>query len=104
MLEGDRAIVLHGHELAGHQLERHVAGGAQTAGKSLFFGGASDVQALIKAAEGVAPTLQSGGNLQRVANAGRAIGIDRATGAATSVYTVITNQAGNLVTAFPGSP
>ena len=85
-------------------LARHVAGGAQSAGKSLFSGSAKDVQGLIRAAEGVAPTLQKGGNFQRFVDAGRAIGVDRATGAPTSVYTVISNKAGELITAFPGIP
>jgi hypothetical protein len=39
-----------------------------------------------------------------VANAGRQIGVDRATGQATSTYTVITNAAGELITMFPGVP
>ncbi|MDZ4258371.1 MAG: RHS repeat-associated core domain-containing protein [Gemmatimonadales bacterium] len=88
----------------GHVLARHVAGGAQVTGKSIFTGGAEDVRALIKVAEGVTPTLQQGGNFQRIVDAGRAIGIDRAAGAPTSVYTVVTNKSGDLVTAFPGVP
>jgi RHS repeat-associated protein len=88
-----------------HMRARHVAGGARTAGKSLFFDGPQqEVQALIQAAGRVAPTAQQGGNFQRIVDAGRPIGIDRATGQPTSVYTVITNAAGELVTAFPGTP
>ncbi len=47
---------------------------------------------------------QAGGNYQRIVNAGRIIGVDRVTGKPTSVYTIITNAAGDLITAFPGTP
>jgi RHS repeat-associated protein len=86
-----------------HVLERHVPGGIRTAGKSLFNKG-ENVEALVKAAEGVAPKLQSGGNFERIVDAGRMVGTDRATGTPTSIYTVITNNFGDLVTAFPGRP
>jgi hypothetical protein len=87
-----------------HVLARHVAGGAQTAGKSIFSGGVADVRALIEAARHTLPTLQANGRLQRIVDAGRPIGFDRATGTTTSQYTVITEVNGNLVTAFPGLP
>lgn len=86
-----------------HVLERHFPGGVKSAGKSLFNAGET-VPGLVRAAERVAPTLQRGGNLQRVVNAGRTIGVDRATGSPTTIYTVITDAAGNLVTVFPGVP
>lgn len=44
------------------------------------------------------------GKFQRIVDANRASGVDRATGAPTSIYTVITNKSGGLVTAFPGVP
>ncbi|MBK7986250.1 MAG: hypothetical protein IPK11_04885 [Ignavibacteria bacterium] len=47
---------------------------------------------------------QINGNFSRVVNAGRNIGIDRATGNLTSIYTIITNGQGNLITALPGIP
>lgn len=84
-------------------MERHVPGGALTQGKSLF-NATESIRDLITAAEQVAPTLQRGGNLQRVVDAGRNIGFDRASQQATSMYTVITSKAGELVTAFPGVP
>jgi RHS repeat-associated protein len=60
---------------------------------------------LIRAAEAVAPGAQTyGSNLQRVVDAGRNIGIDAITGRPTSVYTVITDPLGNLITMFPGFP
>jgi len=86
-----------------HVLARHTVGGTQTAGKSVFSAG-EDVVGLIRQAEQVAPLQQAGGNFQRIVDAGRAIGVDRATGQATSTYTVITDAAGNLITAFPGVP
>src|SRR6185312_7557880 len=45
-----------------------------------------------------------GRNYQRVVDAGRDIGIDRATGKPTPFYTVITNAWNELKTMFPGSP
>jgi len=86
-----------------HVLDRHIPSGALSSGKSLFSSG-EDVSALISEAETVPPTRQAGGNFQRIVNAGKTIGIDRATGQPTNIYTVITNAAGELVTAFPGSP
>ncbi len=86
-----------------HVLETHAVGGAETLGKSIFHAG-EDIPALIKSAESVAPVKQAGGNLERIVEAGRTIGTDRATGQATSTYTVITRPSGDLVTAFPGRP
>jgi RHS repeat-associated protein len=83
--------------------ERHLAGGARTAGKSLFNAG-EDIRGLVQAGENVNPVQQLGGNFERIIDAGRDIGIDRVTGAATQCYTVITNAAGEVVTAFPGVP
>ena len=86
-----------------HVLQRHVPGGSKSAGKSLF-GAAEDLPGLISQAEEATATLQPNGNFQRVIDAGRPIGIDRASGLPTSLYTVITNAADDLVTAFPGLP
>ena len=83
-----------------HVIQRHTGG---MAGKS-FFGDSTAVTGLVKAAEAVAPTPQAGGNFIRIVDAGRTIGTDITTGQATSVYTVVTNKAGELVTAFPGRP
>jgi RHS repeat-associated protein len=87
-----------------HVLERHGAGGARTAGKSVFNAG-EDIVGLIRQAETVPAAQQAGRTtFERVVNAGRTIGVDRATGQPTSTYTVITSAAGDLVTAFPGTP
>jgi len=51
------------------------------------------------------PPAKSAGNvLIRTVDAGRAVGIDRSTGQVTSVYTVITKNTGELITAYPGRP
>jgi len=92
-----------GEQGLGHVLARHFPGGAQAAGKSLFNAGET-VPGLVRGAESVAPVLQKGGNFARIVDAGRAIGVDRTTSLPTTIYTVITNQAGNLVTMFPGVP
>ena len=86
-----------------HVLARHTADGAMNTGKSVFSAG-EDIESLIRASNGVEPVVQNGGNLERIVDAGRMIGIDRLTGEATSIYTVITDTLDNLVTAFPGRP
>lgn len=83
-----------------HVLGRHTGGNVQ---KSAF-DDAAELTGLVKAAESVSPIPQAGGNLERVVDAGRTIGTDVTTGQPTSVYTVITNPSGELVTAFPGRP
>lgn len=73
--------------------------------RSLPFHAGEDIKTLITAADSVQAVKQaSGNNFERVVDAGRTIGIDRATGAPTSIYTVITKPSGDLVTAFPGKP
>jgi len=47
---------------------------------------------------------QANGNFARTFDAGRVIGIDRATGLTSSIVTIITTPEGNLVTMFPGLP
>ncbi|ANI89336.1 hypothetical protein A9P82_08545 [Arachidicoccus ginsenosidimutans] len=87
-----------------HTLERHTANDiAKFAGKSKFFD-AADVPKLVKEATQQPMVKQANGNFARIVNAGKEVGIDRATGHATSFYTVITNSSGELVTAFPGKP
>jgi len=62
-----------------------------------------DILGLLRAAEGVAPVFQGEtGNLIRSLDAGRLIGVSK--GAQTSVYTVVTITAENLITTFPGIP
>jgi hypothetical protein len=86
-----------------HVEARHMVRGAETAGRSVFNEG-EDVLGLILNASGQAAREQAGGNFVRIMDAGRNIGVDRATDEATSIYTVITNNADELITAFPGRP
>ncbi len=85
-----------------HALANHGSG-IFTGAKSVFNVG-EDVAGLVRGASGVERVAQRGGNFERVVDAGRTIGIDRATGQPTSIYTVITNAADDLVTTFPGLP
>lgn len=85
-----------------HVLRRHTRGGPESTGKSVFFP-EEDIRSLIRAAETVEPKPQRAlGTYKREVEAGRPVGIDRATRKPTSLYTVITAQDGALVTAFPG--
>lgn len=86
-----------------HVMERHVAGGVVDAGKSMFTS-STDMLNLVKRAESAPGYLAGNGNYVRIANAGRSVGIDRTTGKSTSVYTVVTDPLGNLITAYPGRP
>ena len=86
-----------------HVFDRHIADGSLSAGKSLFSDNVT-ITRLIADADAVVPGVQGNGNLAYVVDAGRVIGVDRVTGQATSIYTVITKPGGDLVTAFPGSP
>ncbi|MEN9646135.1 MAG: hypothetical protein RL238_2804, partial [Actinomycetota bacterium] len=84
--------------------QTHLADGPLSAGKSTFYDNVT-ITRLIADADSVTPVVQSGsGNLQYIVDAGRVVGIDRATGQATSIYTVVTKSGGQLVTAFPGTP
>ena len=99
-----RATIAGTNDSIAHVLARHFPGGAQTANASIFNAG-ERIPALLRAAEAVRPVAQRvGPNFQRIVDAGRTIGVDRATGQATRIYTVITNAMGELVTMFPGLP
>lgn len=59
---------------------------------------------LVAAAERIAPATQTNTNLVRIVDAGRTIGTDVVTGQVTSIYTVLTDSSGKLVTMFQGVP
>jgi len=101
---GRRTITVTQEDLE-HVLARHTPGGSDvSAAKSVFTAG-EDIAALIRGAEGSPAVKQADGpNYETVVNAGRTIGIDRATGEQTSIYTVITRLDDSLVTMFPGRP
>jgi hypothetical protein len=86
----------------GHVIERHTVGGALSAGKSVFNTGEDFYALATNAAQ--AQATASGRNFVRVVDAGRPIGIDRLTSQQTSIYTVVTNRSGNVVTMHPGRP
>ena len=80
----------------------HFPYGEKSDGKSIF----NAVESVVELARGAnksKPVVQANGNLRRVVDAGREIGIDRATNSATSTYTAITNKLHELVTMFPGT-
>jgi hypothetical protein len=62
------------------------------------------VESLIQKGTQFPMTPQTNGNFSRIVDASRNIGIDRTTGTPTSIYSIITDKSGNLVTAFPGTP
>lgn len=86
-----------------HVVAGHTPGGLQTAGNSIFNAG-EDLLGLINLAGSALAAPTSAGRLARVVDAGRSIGVDRATGMQTSVFTVITTRANQLITMFPGIP
>ncbi len=66
-----------------------------------FFMNFKDIPNLLEQAKNAATTLQSNGNFIRTIDAGKAIGWDRNSQSFTSIYTVVTNKLGDLVTTFP---
>jgi hypothetical protein len=90
-------------EAFGHVRDRHTPGGIDSAGKGVFSGG-EDLESLIRQAENVPGEVQRNGNVQRIVNAGREIGIDKDSRLPTRMYTVITDANNRLVTMFPGLP
>ncbi len=99
---GGRQGITIGRKAVSHIVRKH---GAQSlARNSSKFGRGVNIEKLVQAAEDVTPTVAANGNLVRVVDAGSEIGVDRATGQATSVYTVVTDPNGKLITAHPGGP
>jgi hypothetical protein len=90
-----------------HILDRHFLPGALNwiakGFEKSIFDSSIDITRLIRMAESAKPIAQANGNLAWIVNAGARVGTDQA-GAATSIYTVITDAAGNLITAHPGLP
>jgi hypothetical protein len=87
-------------------MQRHAINTiAKFASKSKFYtADEEEIENLILEATQHPVTQQSGGNFERIVDAGRTIGRDRMTGLPTSTYTVVTKPSGELVTAFPGRP
>lgn len=102
--EGAEAAIKITDEALEHVVDSHTVEGIANAGKSIFVKG-ENLVGLIRRGESAPAVKQAfGRNYQRIVNAGRHIGVDRATGQATSIYTIITNAANELRTMFPGTP
>jgi RHS repeat-associated protein len=87
-----------------HLIQRHYPRAGMYLTKSKFTLSVREMVELIKKAAQVPKSLQNGGNFERIVEAGKIIGIDAMTGRPTTVFTIITNKAGDLITAFPGIP
>jgi hypothetical protein len=87
-----------------HVVDRHTVNNISKFASKSKFNVCEDLSVLIRSGTHQHAFKQANGNFARTFNVGRNIGIDRATGAQTSIMTVITNPKGNLVTAFPGAP
>ena len=86
-----------------HVMKRHYPRFGMYLRKSKFSISAREIVNLIKnSAQVPKRLLSSSGNYERVVDAGRIVGIDAITGNPTSTFTIITNAAGDLQTAFPG--
>ena len=87
-----------------HVLERHIVNGIpEFAGKSKFTTGVNLTELIQQGAQ-MPMVRQANGNFARTFDAGRIIGIDRATGRASSTVTIITRPNEDLVAMFPGAP
>jgi len=76
----------------------------KSAGKSIFNWNREYIEDLVRKSESIVPTLQGNWNYQRIVVALDDIWVDRVTWLQTKVYTVITRETWELVTAFPGNP
>lgn len=85
-------------------MQRHYPRSGMYLSKSKFSLSAREVVDMIKNSAQVPKVLQRGGNYERIVDAGRIVGVDANTGKATSIFTIITNKAGDLITSFPGLP
>lgn len=87
-----------------HTLKRYTNSGISKFANKSKFNSSENVVDLIKSSTQQPMVKQANGNFSRTFDVGRKIGTDMTTGNQTSIMTVITNETGNLVTAFPGSP
>ncbi len=89
-----------------HILQNHFAFGAGSVGRSIFTISLQELKHIIRlfaSAPAVRSTINPN-NWVRVVRLDRPVGIDRATGKLTDVVTIVSNAAGDLVTAHPGFP
>jgi RHS repeat-associated protein len=85
-----------------HVMEKHFPGATVEGGS--IFGQGEKMADLLQNIESVAPVVLPNGDLRRIVDAGRIVGRDVTTGQPTSIYTVVTDAADNLVTMHPGRP
>lgn len=85
-----------------HILQHHTdAQFSRQRKKSKFYDDEDLVQLIVQADQYV-PRRLLNGNLERVFDAGHPVGVERKSGKATSVVTVVTQPDNDLVTMFPG--
>jgi len=88
-----------------HVKDGHTLGGKYFVdGKNSYFNEGEDIVQLIKQGTQQVAIRNERGAYERTYDIGRNVGFDKNTGAQTSSMTVVTNKAGDLITAFPGSP
>ncbi len=91
-----------------HVVENHSANQlAKWVGRKSYFYAEENISALIRESDAWVERASTYGKelrYERIVDAGRIIGWDVKTGLPTTVYTVVRNAAGELVTAHPGLP
>jgi RHS repeat-associated protein len=98
-----RELRLTENQLNGHIRPRH--GYESRAANTSKFNKGTDFESLSRTAQNVRPSFDPvRQNYVRTVNAGRPVGIDRATGSPTNFYTVVSQADGFIVTMFPGFP
>jgi len=85
-----------------HVMEKHFPGATAEGGS--IFGQGEKIADLLQKSESIAPVVLPNGDFRRIVDAGRIVGTDVTTGQPTSIYTVVTDAANNLVTMHPGGP
>ncbi|MBV7648892.1 HINT domain-containing protein [Streptomyces albidoflavus] len=85
---------------------KHTESGANRNDTKGYFSDEEDLFQLAEDSNKVDPVLQDNGNCARICNAGRPVGFEAPSdgGAPTSVYTVITDKYGAVITMHPGVP
>jgi len=95
-------ITITNRQLKNHVIYRH--GPYSKFDYASKFNNTDDIRTLVHNAEHLPAQLQPNGKYLRIADAGRNIGMDRLTKQQTSIYTVITDKNGKLITTYPGRP
>ena len=92
-------------KLLGHIVKDHAWNASREIPAASKFNKGEDILKLVMKSSGADTVKQTvGRNYQRIIDAGKNIGKDRATGNQTSVYTVILDKMNKVITSFPGTP